>query len=874
MGQLRPSHPAQPTESMASETPDLSKHTPMMRQYLALKANHPNTLLFYRMGDFYELFYEDAEKAARLLDITLTTRGQSAGVPIKMAGVPFHSLEPYLAKLVKAGESAVICEQIGDPATSKGPVERAVARIVTPGTLTDAALIDDKQDIWLLAITTTRNTAGLARLNLASGEFILTEIPVEQIQATLERIRPAEILHPESWTPDFGRDAARTRQPDWYFEFDSARRLLCEQFQVASLAGFGAEGLKPAIAAAGALLQYAQATQSGKLPHLRALTVELEGAYLGLDLATRRNLELTETLRGQPSPTLFSLLDHCVTSMGSRLLRHALHHPLREREIPAARHGAVEALLDDYGRMAGEVRRELKGIADIERIAGRIALRNARPRDLASLRESLARLSALRAPLAGSSSPLLAALESDLETPTAALDLLIRAIAAEPAAQIRDGGAIAPGYDADLDELRSLNDNCGAYLVDMEIRERERTGIASLKVEYNKVHGFYIEVTHAHVDKIPDDYRRRQTLKNAERYITPELKAFEDKALSAQERALAREKLLYEAILDELLPAVPTLQTIARAVAQLDLLANFAEAALKRNWSKPEFAPEIGLTVTGGRHPVVEGEMANSAETFIANDCLLAENRRLLLITGPNMGGKSTYMRQVALIALLAHIGSYVPADRCVLGPLDRVFTRIGASDDLASGRSTFMVEMTEAAAILHHATANSLVLMDEIGRGTSTFDGMALAFAILRHLIDKNRCLTLFATHYFELTRLSHEYSELANVHLDAVEHNDRIVFLHAVEEGPANQSYGIQVAALAGIPNAVVRAARKQLREFEQRAAVDPLQPDLFAQGDPEPSEPEPHPAIEQLAGLDPDSLTPREALDALYALKGLLR
>ncbi len=878
MGQLRPSHPAQPTESMASETPDLSKHTPMMRQYLALKASHPNTLLFYRMGDFYELFYEDAEKAARLLDITLTTRGQSAGVPIKMAGVPFHSLEPYLAKLVKAGESAVICEQIGDPATSKGPVERAVARIVTPGTLTDAALIDDKQDIWLLAITTTRNTAGLARLNLASGEFILTEIPVEQIQATLERIRPAEILHPESWVPDFGREAARTRQPDWYFEFDSARRLLCEQFQVASLAGFGAEGLKPAIAAAGALLQYAQATQSGKLPHLRALTVELEGAYLGLDLATRRNLELTETLRGQPSPTLFSLLDHCVTSMGSRLLRHTLHHPLREREIPAARHGAVEALLDDYGRMAGEVRRELKGIADIERIAGRIALRNARPRDLASLRESLARLPALRAPLAGSNSPLLAALENDLETPTMALDLLIRAIAAEPAAQIRDGGAIAPGYDADLDELRSLNDNCGAYLVDMEVRERERTGIASLKVEYNKVHGFYIEVTHAHVDKIPDDYRRRQTLKNAERYITPELKAFEDKALSAQERALAREKLLYEAILDELLPAVPTLQTIARAVAQLDLLANFADTALKRNWSKPEFAPEIGLTaqllIEGGRHPVVEGEMANSAETFIANDCLLAENRRLLLITGPNMGGKSTYMRQVALIALLAHIGSYVPADRCVLGPLDRIFTRIGASDDLASGRSTFMVEMTEAAAILHHATANSLVLMDEIGRGTSTFDGMALAFAILRHLIDKNRCLTLFATHYFELTRLSHEYSELANVHLDAVEHNDRIVFLHAVEEGPANQSYGIQVAALAGIPNAVVRAARKQLREFEQRAAVDPLQPDLFAQGDPEPSESAPHPAIEQLASLDPDSLTPREALDALYALKGLLR
>ena len=850
-------------------------HTPMMQQYLKLKADHaPQTLLFYRMGDFYELFYEDAEKAARLLDITLTTRGQSAGVPIKMAGVPFHSLEPYLARLVKMGESAVICEQVGDPATSKGPVERAVSRIVTPGTLTDAALIDDKQDIWLLAVTTQRNTAGIARLNLASGEFILIEVPAEQIAATLERIRPAEILYPESWTPNFGGNVACTRQPDWYFDFDSAKRLLCEQFAVASLAGFGAEGLKPAIAAAGALLQYAQTTQAGKLPHLRGLTVEIEAAYLGLDLATRRNLELTETLRGQPSPTLFSLLDNCVTSMGSRLLRHTLHHPLRERTIPAARHGAVEALLDDYGRLAGDVRKALRGIADIERIAGRIALRNARPRDLASLRESLARLPELRAPLADSASELLAQSFAELTTPAATLELLVRAIAAEPGAQVRDGGVIAPGFDADLDELRSLNDNCGAYLIDMEARERERTGISSLKVEFNKVHGFYIEVTHANVDKIPDDYRRRQTLKNAERYITPELKAFEDKALSAQERSLAREKLLYEQILDALLPVVPTLQTIARAVAQLDLLAGFAEAALKRNWCKPEFAAETQLTVAGGRHPVVENELAHSAETFIANDCLLADNRRLLLITGPNMGGKSTYMRQVALIALLAHIGSYVPADRCILGPLDRIFTRIGASDDLASGRSTFMVEMTEAAAILHHATPQSLVLMDEIGRGTSTFDGMALAFAILRHLIEKNRSLTLFATHYFELTRLSHEYSELANVHLGAVEHNDRIVFMHAVEEGPANQSYGIQVAALAGIPSAVVRAARKQLREFEQRAAVDPLQPDLFAQTAPEPAEPEPHPALEQLAALDPDSLTPRAALDALYALKGLLR
>ena len=846
----------------------------MMRQYLAIKAAHPNTLLFYRMGDFYELFHDDAEKAARLLDITLTTRGQSAGIPIRMCGVPFHSLEPYLARLVKLGESAVICEQIGDPATSKGPVERAVARIVTPGTLTDAALLDDRRDYWLLALCAHRNTIGLARLNVASGAFILTEVGTDQLPTTLERIQPAEVLFPESWTSALPSDAAQTRQADWTFDFDSARTMLCEHFRVASLAGFDAEGLRAPVAAAGALLQYVKRTQAGNLPHLRGLTVEFEGAYLGLDTATRRNLELTETLRGQPAPTLFSLLDSTMTSMGARFLRHTIHHPWRKHIIPAARHGAIEGLLEEYGRLAGDLRQVLRRIGDIERIAGRIALRNARPRDLSGLRESLSCLPELSTPLIEHPAPLLAQLGAAMQTPAAVLDLLVRAIASEPAAQIRDGGAIAAGYDAELDELRSLNDNCGAYLVDMEIRERERTGISSLKVEFNKVHGFYIEVTHANTAKIPDDYRRRQTLKNAERYITPELKAFEDKALSAQERALAREKLLYEGILTELLPAVPTLQTIASAVAQLDMLASFADTALKRNWCKPEFAPEIGLTVAGGRHPVVEAEMANSADTFIANDVQLAENRRLLLITGPNMGGKSTYMRQTALIALLAHIGCYVPADKVILGPLDRIFTRIGASDDLASGRSTFMVEMTEAAAILHHATPNSLVLMDEIGRGTSTFDGMALAFAILRHLIDKNRSLTLFATHYFELTRLSHEYAALANVHLDAVEHNDRIIFMHSVEEGPANQSYGIQVAALAGIPNAVVRAARKQLREFEQRAAIDPLQPDLFAQGDPEPAESVPHPALAQLAGIDPDRLSPREALDALYELKGLLR
>ncbi|MEI7612206.1 MAG: DNA mismatch repair protein MutS [Betaproteobacteria bacterium] len=844
----------------------------MMQQYLRLKAQHADLLLFYRMGDFYELFFDDAEKAARLLDITLTTRGQSAGTPIKMAGVPYHSLEPYLARLVKLGESVVICEQIGDPATSKGPVERAVARIVTPGTLTDAALLDDKRDVLLLAVANSRQLSGLAWLNLASGEFRVCEVSPEKLSATIERIRPAEIIVAENLELPFTPDISLTRKPDWHFDAEAATRELCAHFGTSSLSGFGAEGLRPAIAAAGALLRYAQATQTRALPHLQALTVERDSTFLGLDTATRRNLELTETLRGQAAPTLCSLLDTCITSMGSRALRHALHHPLRDPATPAARHASIESLLDDGGQRLRESRQALRGFADIERIAGRIALFSARPRDLSSLRDSLHRLIELRAPLIDSPAPLLLELLAELATPVNALDLLSRAILPEPAALIRDGGVIGNGFDADLDELRGINDNCGAFLVELEARERERTGITSLKVEYNRVHGFYIEITNTHAAKVPDDYRRRQTLKNAERYITPELKAFEDKALSAQDRALAREKLLYEGVLTALQSDLPQLQRIARSVAHVDMLSAFADVALSRNYCRPLFSNEPGLFIEGGRHPVVEGELAGG-ESFIANDTKLGDGRRLLLITGPNMGGKSTYMRQTALIALMAHVGCFVPADRVILGPLDQIFTRIGASDDLASGRSTFMVEMTESAAILHHATENSLVLMDEVGRGTSTFDGMALAFAICRHLVEKNRALTLFATHYFELTLLANEYIDLANVHLDAVEHGERIVFLHAVEEGPANQSYGIQVAALAGIPSSVVKAARRQLREFEQRAAIHPQQPDLFAIA-PEPVEELPHPALEHLATIDPNELTPKQALEAIYALKILLQ
>lgn len=847
----------------------------MMVQYLRIKAQHPDTLLFYRMGDFYELFFEDAEKAARLLDITLTTRGQSAGKPIRMAGVPFHAVEQYLARLVKLGESVVIAEQVGEPGATKGPMERAVSRIVTPGTVTDAALLDERSDALLLAANLHRGVLGLAWLNLANGDLRIMECPSEQLQAQFERLRPAEVLAPDGLALPLLDTLAPVlrRLADWQFDPATGERLLTEHFRTRDLAGFGAEGVPVALGAAAALFDYARTTQRQSLEHVTGLKVEREAEYLRLDAATRRNLELTETLRGESAPTLLSLLDGCVTSMGSRWLRHALHHPLRDRGQAARRHAAVAELTgaEDGGdtRMLDDVRGALRGVADVERITARIALRSARPRDLAALRESLARLPALHAAIPQPSSPLLAELLSALALPADALALLTRAIAPEPAAMVRDGGVIATGYDGELDELRGIQTNCGEFLMALEARERERTGIASLKVEFNKVHGFYIEVSHANAGKVPDDYRRRQTLKNAERYITPELKAFEDKALSAQERALAREKMLYEALLESLAAHIPALQQIARALACLDGLAAFGDAAVRYAYVRPVFSDQPGMEIVAGRHPVVERQVEN----FIPNDCSLAPTRRMLMITGPNMGGKSTFMRQVALIALLAHVGAFVPAQAARIGPLDAIFTRIGASDDLASGRSTFMVEMTEASAILHGATEHSLVLMDEIGRGTSTFDGLALAFAIARHLLEKNRCLTLFSTHYFELTRLNADYPECANVHLDAVEHAHRIVFLHTVEEGPASQSYGIEVAALAGIPGSVIRDAKRRLRALENREIGTGPQPDLFA-ALPEPDEQSlSHPALTALAELDPDSLSPREALERLYALRRMV-
>ncbi|TAH47907.1 MAG: DNA mismatch repair protein MutS [Betaproteobacteria bacterium] len=843
----------------------------MMQQYLRLKAQHPDTLLFYRMGDFYELFFEDAEKAARLLDITLTTRGQSNGEPIRMAGVPFHAVEQYLARLVKLGESVVIAEQIGEPGATKGPMERAVSRIVTPGTLTDAALLDDRRDSLLLAASLHRGTLGLAWLNLANGDLRLMECPAEALQAQFERLRPAEVLVPDGLLLPLieALSPALRRLADWQFDAETGIRLLTGHFATRDLAGFGVEGLPVALSAAAALYDYARATQQQSLAHVTGLVVERESEYLRLDAATRRNLELTETLRGEAAPTLLSLLDTCITSMGSRWLRHALHHPLRDRAVPASRHEAVAELVGDGdGRTASAVRTALRGVADVDRITARIALRSARPRDLSALRESLSRLPELGSLLHGTRAALMVDLLRALDIAPDALALLQAAIATEPAAMIRDGGVIAPGYDAELDELRGIQSNCGEFLLALEARERERSGIANLKVEFNKVHGFYIEVSRANADRVPDDYRRRQTLKNAERYITPELKAFEDKALSASERALSREKLLYDGILDELAAHIPALQRIARALATLDGLAAFSEAALRYGYVQPAFVIRPGIRIDGGRHAVVERQVDN----FIRNDAHLAATRRMLMITGPNMGGKSTFMRQVALICLLAHVGSFVPADAAEIGPLDAIFTRIGASDDLASGRSTFMVEMTEAAAILHGATEHSLVLMDEIGRGTSTFDGLALAFSIARHLLEKNRSLTLFATHYFELTRLNADYPECANVHLDAVEHGHRIVFLHALEEGPASQSYGIEVAALAGIPAPVIRDAKRRLRALENREIGAGPQADLFATL-PEPeAEPLSHPVLTALADIDPDALSPREALERLYALKRL--
>jgi len=851
------------------------QHTPMMAQYLGLKADYPDTLLFYRMGDFYELFYADAEKATRLLNITLTQRGQSAGAPVVMAGVPFHSVETYLARLIKLGESVAICEQVGEVG-GKGPVERKVVRVVTPGTLTDLELLGDKTESLLLAVHQgPRNRCGLAWLSVTQGEVMLAECASDEVADWVHRISPGELLFSAGATPAFEaalRNATQratvsiTARPDWQFDPSLGERKLLEQLKAATLAPWQAQDLALAHAASAALLAYAEHTQGRALTHVHGVRVQRDDELIDLPPSTRRNLELVQTLRGEDSPTLFSLLDTCMTGMGSRALKTWLLSPPRDRGPAQQRLGAVAALRTGPWQ---KLRDALKGSSDVERITARIALRQARPRELVGLRLTLKKSEQLALSLQGLEHSL-GAISGALTAPPGCAALLQAALQDEPAALVRDGGVIATGLDAELDELRAIQTNCDAFLLDLEQREKARTGIATLRVQYNKVHGFYIEVSQGQASKVPEDYRRRQTLKNAERFITPELKAFEDKALSAQERALAREKFLYEHLLDQLQEHVPALTRLARAIATLDALCALTERSLTLNWCAPQFVKEPCLEISAGRHPVVEMRLnETSAGSFIANDTRLGAKQRMQIITGPNMGGKSTYMRQIAVIVLLASMGSYVPASACRLGPIDAIHTRIGAADDLANAQSTFMLEMLEGAQILHAATPNSLVLMDEIGRGTSTFDGLALASAIATQLHDKTQAYTLFATHYFELTEFPAQHHRALNVHVSATEAGRDIVFLHEIQAGPASKSYGIHVARLAGMPTAVLNHAQHALATLEAKASEAQAQVDLFA-APPESAAALPSPVEAALAAIDPDALSPREALDALYRLK----
>jgi len=860
--------------AIAEDLSATSGHTPFMRQYLAAKAEHPDILLFFRMGDFYELFYDDARKAARLLDITLTQRGQSAGAPIPMAGVPYHAVENYLARLVKLGESVALCEQIGDPATSKGPVKREVVRIVTPGTVTDAALMEERRDNLLLSIAAGAKGYGLAWVDLSTGRFLVTEVgSPEGLAAELARLQPAETLVSEdvAWPKLVSSlPGVRKRQP-WHFDVDAAKRELCRFFRTRDLLGFGVDGMSLAIAAAGCLLGYVEETQKSALPHLTGMAVENAGETIAMDAATRRNLEIDTHQSGNVDNTLLGVLDETVTPMGARLLRRWLNRPLRDRQVLRGRHQAIGSLIDSRRHVS--LRERLRGVGDLERILARVALRSARPRDLSTLRDGLAAAPALRDEIAGLDSPLLHGLVDRIGDHADTADLLARAIVPQPPVLLRDGGVLAEGYDAELDELRRLSTNADQFLVDMEEREKAASGIPTLKVGYNRVHGYYIEITKAQADKAPQHYTRRQTTKNAERYITEELKQFEDKVLSAKERSLMRERALYELLLDKLIERLPELKIGAAAMAELDVLADLADRAEALDWAAPVLTDVAGIAIERGRHPVVEKVRD---EPFEPNDLALDKGRRMLVITGPNMGGKSTYMRQNALIVLLAHIGSYVPASAATIGPIDRIFTRIGAGDDLSRGQSTFMVEMSETANILHNATDCSLVLMDEVGRGTSTYDGLSLARAAAVHLAATSCAFTLFATHYFELTELAGDFPTIANVHLDAVEYGDQLVFMHTVKDGPANRSFGLQVAALAGLPKTVIADARRYLAALEQghevTAAVAPAtapapQMGLFAP-------PLPSPAEEALRALDPDDLSPREALEQIYKLRKMLR
>ena len=846
---------------------DIGNHTPMMQQYLRLKAQHPDILLFYRMGDFYELFYDDAKRASQLLDISLTKRGASAGEPIPMAGVPYHAVENYLARLVQLGESVAICEQIGDPALSKGPVERKVVRIVTPGTISDEALLNERQDNLLAAIWQDARGFGYATLDISSGRFLLSEpADREAMAAELQRTNPAELLYPEDFAAMDLIENRRgmRRRPLWEFELDTARQQLNLQFGTRDLIGFGVENAHVALRAAGCLLQYVKDTQRTSLPHIRSLTMERQQDSIIMDAATRRNLEITQNLAGGVDNTLAAVLDKTVTPMGSRMLKRWLHTPVRDSRVITQRQESIAALQD----LSGDLQPVLRQVGDLERILARLALRTARPRDLARMRHAFQQLPELNALLADLTAGHLPALRQQMGEFDDLRELLERAIIEAPPVLVRDGGVIAPGYNAELDEWRALADGATDYLDRLEIREREKLGLDTLKVGFNAVHGYYIQVSRGQSHLVPMHYVRRQTLKNAERYIIPELKEYEDKVLTSKGKALALEKALYDELFDRLLPHLDALLQSAAALAELDVLTNLAERAWTLNYTRPLLSDKPGIKLSGGRHPVVEQVLK---EPFIANPLSLSPQRRMLVITGPNMGGKSTYMRQTALIVLMACIGSFVPAEQATIGPVDRIFTRVGAADDLASGRSTFMVEMTETANILHNATEHSLVLMDEIGRGTSTYDGLSLAWACAEILASRIKAMTLFATHYFELTTLAEKMEGVANVHLDAVEHGDTIAFMHSVQEGAASKSYGLAVAALAGVPKEVIKRARQKLKELEAlsgtAAATNADGPQLPLLVE------ETSPAVEALEALDPDTLSPRQALDWIYRLKSLL-
>ena len=863
---------------MANSTQDLSSHTPMMRQYLTIKAEFPDILIFYRMGDFYELFFDDAKKASDLLDISLTARGKTGGNAIPMAGVPYHAVENYLAKLVQLGESVAICEQIGDPATSKGPVERKVVRVITPGTLSDEALLTDRQDNLIVAIVENHSKSkkrsdadfGLAYLDMASGRFVLTEPQTsEQLQAELQRLTPAELLYPETLSDItlIKQYKGLRRRPEWEFDIETSISLLNKQFGTKELTGFGVDDKLLGLSAAGCLFQYVKDTQRTALPHIRAIVSESANLGVVLDAATRRNLELTQNLHGGTDNTLAAVLDKSSTPMGSRLLKRWLHFPLRDLTTLNNRYSAISQIL--VTDLHNDIQPILKGLGDIERIVSRIALGSARPRDFARLRYALQQLPLLQSCILPASSGYIKTLAELIQPIPVIQNLLEQAIIENPPVLIRDGGVIAPGYHQELDILRDLSDGATEFLAQLEQREKERTGIHSLKVGYNKVHGFFIEMSRTAAADVPDDYIRRQTLKNNERFITEELKEHEHKVLSAQGKFLALEKRLYQELFDKILPELGQLQTLSQAIAELDVLTNFAERAQTLNYVQPVLSNEAGINIEAGRHVVVE-QMTHDA--FIANPIVLTEQRKMLIITGPNMGGKSTYMRQTALIVLLAHIGCYVPADSANIGLVDRIFTRIGASDDLASGRSTFMVEMTETANILHNATDRSLVLLDEIGRGTSTYDGLSLAWACAEMLALKTKAFTLFATHYFELTLLADQITTLANVHLDAIEHNDNIIFMHAIQEGAASKSFGLQVAQLAGVPKAVINRAKQRLSELESKQAPSIL-PEQSSNFEQLTLVAEDHPALESLRNIDVDDITAKQALDLLFELKAKL-